>query len=131
MGLNAGSASPAPPIGPALGAKGINIMAFCKEYNASTADRAGSVVPVDIKVFEDKSFTLKLKTAPAAVLIKTAAKISKGSSNPKKQQVGTLSTSQLCEIAENKMVDLNCSNKESALRTVMGTCLGMGVKVDG
>merc|ERR1719387_2546771 len=130
LALDAGKASPAPPVGPALGAKGVNIMAFCKEYNAKTAEKAGTVIPVEITVFEDKSFTFKLKTPPAAVLIKAAAKIDKGSMNSKKQKVGSITMAQVTEIAETKLVDLNCSTVDSAVRTVMGTCANMGVEIE-
>merc|ERR1711879_771357 len=130
LALDAGKASPAPPVGPALGARGINIMAFCKEYNAKTADKIGSVIPVEITLYEDKSFSIKLKTSPASILIKKASGINKGSSNPKQQLVGSLSKEQVEEIAVSKIVDLNCTSTESAIRTVLGTCEGMGVKVD-
>merc|ERR1712224_23910 len=110
LALDAGKASPAPPVGPALGAKGVNIMAFCKEYNAKTADRIGTVIPVELKVFEDKSFSIKLKTPPASILIKKAVGIEKGSPNPKKQLVGTISNNKIEEIASIKLTDLNCTN---------------------
>merc|ERR1712110_674117 len=115
LALDAGKASPAPPVGPALGAKGVNIMAFCKEYNARTADSIGTVIPVELKVFEDKSFSIKLKTSPASILIKKAAGLDKGSSNPKKQFVGTITMNKVKEIALIKLVDLNCTNLESAM----------------
>lgn len=130
LALDAGKASPAPPVGPALGAKGVNIMAFCKEYNAKTAEKIGSVIPVELKVFEDKSFAIKLKTSPASILIKKAASLAKGSANPKKESVGTITMDNVKEIATIKLPDLNCDNIESATRTVLGTCMGMGVKVD-
>merc|ERR1711904_463121 len=130
LALDAGKANPSPPVGPALGAKGVNIMAFCKEYNAKTADKIGSVIPVEITLYEDKSFSIKLKTSPASILIKKASGIDKGSSNPKQQLVGSLSKEQVKEIAVSKIVDLNCTSTESAIRTVLGTCEGMGVKVD-
>merc|ERR1712113_1143912 len=130
IAIDAGKANPSPPVGPALGAKGLNIMAFCKEYNAKTADKLGTVVPVEITVFEDKSFTIKLKTPPTSELIKKAAKIDKGSANPRKQIVGSITLAQVEEIAKIKIPDLNCTNIESAIRTVHGTCANMGVKVD-
>ena len=107
LAIPAGKANPAPPIGPALGQHGVNIMAFCKDYNARTAEKAGLIVPVEISVFEDRSFTFILKTPPASVLIKKAAKIEKGSGNPKVEKVGTITRAQLKEIAEMKMPDLN------------------------
>merc|ERR1712118_7105 len=128
--LDAGKASPAPPVGPALGAKGVNIMAFCKEYNARTADSIGTVIPVELKVFEDKSFSLKLKTPPASILIKKAVGIEKGSPNPKKLFVGTITNNKIEEIASIKLADLNCTDVTSAIRTIIGTCAGMGVKID-
>merc|ERR1712048_1444693 len=128
--VEAGKANPSPPVGPMLGSRGINIMAFCKEYNALTADKIGSVIPVEITLYEDKSFSIKLKTSPASILIKKASGIVKGSSNPKQQLVGSLSKEQVKEIAVSKIVDLNCTSTESAIRTVLGTCEGMGVKVD-
>merc|ERR1711998_314352 len=130
LALDAGKASPAPPVGPALGSKGVNIMAFCKEYNAKTADKIGTVIPVEITVFEDKTFDLKLKTPPASVLIKNAARLDKGSANPKKQQVGSITMAQVEEIAAIKLVDLNCSTMDSAIRTILGTSANMGVKVE-
>merc|ERR1711977_795092 len=114
----------------ALGAKGVNIMAFCKEYNAKTADKVGTVIPVEITVFEDKTFALKLKTTPTSVLIKSAARLDKGSANPKKQQVGSITMAQVEEIAAIKLVDLNCTTMESAIRTILGTTANMGVKVE-
>merc|ERR1712146_6159 len=128
LALDAGKANPAPPVGPALGAKGLNIMAFCKEYNAMTAKEIGSVIPVEITVYEDKSFAIKLKTPPASVLIKKAAKIEKGSANPKKT-VGSITMEQVEKIAKTKLVDLNCTCVESAVRSIIGTCKNMGVEV--
>merc|ERR1711907_80216 len=128
LALEAGKANPSPPVGPALGAKGVNIMSFCKEYNAKTADKIGSVIPVEISVFEDKSFSLKLKTPPAAFLIKQAAKVAKGSAHPKKLFVGTLTAKQIEEIATNKLPDLNCKDIDSAIRTIKGTCSNMGIE---
>ena len=115
LALPAGKANPAPPVGPALGQHGVNIMAFCKEYNAKTADQAGMVVPVEISVFEDRSFTFILKTPPASVLIQKAAGIPKGASQPNKQKVGTITRAQLQEIAQTKMPDLNANDIEAAM----------------
>merc|ERR1712100_583815 len=128
LALDAGKANPSPPVGPALGAKGVNIMSFCKEYNTKTAERAGTVIPVEISVYEDKSFSLKLKTPPASFLIKTAAKVEKGSANPKKEIVGRLTPEQIEEIAKNKLPDLNCTELTSAIPTIIGTCSNMGVQ---
>ncbi|MFP4133348.1 MAG: 50S ribosomal protein L11 [Halothece sp.] len=127
LALPAGKANPAPPVGPALGQHGVNIMAFCKEYNAQTADQAGMVIPVEISVYEDRSFTFTLKTPPAAVLLKKAAGIEKGSSEPNKQKVGAISRQQLQEIAETKMPDLNCDTIEAAMKVVEGTARNMGI----
>jgi large subunit ribosomal protein L11 len=129
LAIPAGKANPAPPIGPALGQHGVNIMAFCKEYNARTADKAGLVVPVEISVFEDRSFTFILKTPPASVLIKKAIGIEKGSGQPNKEKVGTISRDQIKEIAETKMPDLNANDIEAAMRIVEGTARNMGVTV--
>lgn len=129
LALNAGKANPAPPVGPALGQHGVNIMAFCKEYNAKTADQAGMVVPVEISVFEDRSFTFILKTPPASVLIQKAAGIPKGSSQPNKQKVGTITRAQLQEIAQTKMPDLNANDIEAAMKIVEGTARNMGVGI--
>merc|ERR1712157_147035 len=127
----AGKVSPAPPIGPALGSKGVNIMAFCKEYNAKTQDKAGTVIPVEITVYEDKSFTFVLKTPPASVLIKKAAGIKTGSGNPSKEKVGTITMAQLKEIAETKLPDLNCrGDLEAAMAIVGGTASNMGITVE-
>jgi large subunit ribosomal protein L11 len=129
LAIPAGKANPAPPIGPALGQHGVNIMAFCKEYNARTADKAGLVVPVEISVFEDRSFTFILKTPPASVLIKKAIGIEKGSGQPNKDKVGSITRAQLKEIAETKMPDLNANDIEAAMRIVEGTARNMGVTV--
>ncbi|HEY9902616.1 MAG TPA: 50S ribosomal protein L11 [Candidatus Sericytochromatia bacterium] len=129
LALNAGKANPAPPVGPALGQHGVNIMAFCKEYNAKTADQAGMVVPVEISVFEDRSFTFVLKTPPASVLIQKAAGIPKGASQPNKQKVGTITRAQLQEIAQTKMPDLNANDIEAAMKIVEGTARNMGVVI--
>ena len=127
LALPAGKANPAPPVGPALGQHGVNIMAFCKEYNAKTSDKAGFIIPVEISVFEDRSFTFILKTPPASVLIKKAAGIEKGSGQPKTQKVGSINKAQLKEIAETKMPDLNARDIEAAMKIVEGTARNMGV----
>ena len=129
LALPAGKANPAPPVGPALGQHGVNIMAFCKEYNAKTADKAGLVIPVEISVFEDRSFTFILKTPPASVLIKKAAGIEKGASEPNKQKVATITQDQLKEIAQTKLPDLNANDIEAAMKIVEGTAKNMGVKI--
>ena len=129
LALPAGKANPAPPVGPALGQHGVNIMAFCKEYNAKTADKAGLVIPVEISVFEDRSFTFILKTPPASVLIKKAAGIEKGASEPNKQKVATITQDQLKEIAQTKLPDLNANDIEAAMKIVEGTARNMGVKI--
>ncbi|MEA5463313.1 50S ribosomal protein L11 [Leptothoe sp. PORK10 BA2] len=129
LAIPAGKANPAPPIGPALGQHGVNIMAFCKEYNARTSDKAGLIVPVEISVFEDRSFTFILKTPPASVLIKKAAKIEKGSGEPNKTKVGSITRAQLQEIAEIKMPDLNANDVEAAMNIIEGTARNMGVTV--
>ncbi len=131
LAIPAGKANPAPPIGPALGQHGVNIMAFCKDYNARTAEKAGLIVPVEISVFEDRSFTFILKTPPASVLIKKAAKIEKGSGNPKLEKVGSITRAQLREIAETKMPDLNANDVEMAMNIIEGTARNMGVEVKG
>ncbi|HEY9606842.1 MAG TPA: 50S ribosomal protein L11 [Allocoleopsis sp.] len=129
LALPAGKANPAPPVGPALGQHGVNIMAFCKEYNARTADQAGMVVPVEISVFEDRSFTFVLKTPPASVLIRKAAGIERGASQPNKQKVGTITRAQLQEIAQTKMPDLNANDIDAAMKIVEGTARNMGVAI--
>ncbi|MDJ0797487.1 MAG: 50S ribosomal protein L11 [Calothrix sp. MO_167.B12] len=129
LALNAGKANPAPPVGPALGQHGVNIMMFCKEYNAKTADKAGMVIPVEISVYEDRSFTFVLKTPPASVLITKAAKIGKGSSEPNKIKVGSITRDQLKEIAETKMPDLNANDIEAAMKIIEGTARNMGVTI--
>ena len=129
LAIPAGKANPAPPIGPALGQHGVNIMMFCKEYNAKTADKAGLIVPVEISVFEDRSFTFILKTPPASVLIKKAAGIEKGSGEPNKVMVGSITTDQLREIAEMKLPDLNANDVEAAMKIVAGTAKNMGVTI--
>jgi large subunit ribosomal protein L11 len=129
LALPAGKANPAPPVGPALGQHGVNIMMFCKEYNAKTADQVGMIIPVEISVFEDRSFTFILKTPPASVLIRKAAGIERGSSQPNKQTVATISNQQLREIAQTKMPDLNANDIEAAMKIVAGTARNMGVKI--
>ena len=129
LALQAGKANPAPPVGPALGQHGVNIMAFCKEYNARTQDKAGFVIPVEISVFEDRSFTFITKTPPAARLILKAAKLSKGSSEPNKDKIGSLTLSDLKSIAEIKMADLNANTLEQAIMMIKGTCRSMGIEV--
>lgn len=129
LAINGGKANPSPPIGPALGQHGVNIMAFCKEYNAKTADQAGTVVPVEISVYEDRSFTFVLKTPPASVLIKKAAGIERGSSEANRVKVGSITRSQLQEIAQTKMPDLNANDVEAAMKIVAGTARNMGVTI--
>ncbi|MGK7934177.1 MAG: 50S ribosomal protein L11 [Microcystaceae cyanobacterium] len=129
LALPAGKANPAPPVGPALGQHGVNIMAFCKEYNAKTSDKAGMVIPVEISVFEDRSFTFILKTPPASVLIRKAAGIEKGSGQPNKVNVGSITRAQLKEIAETKLPDLNAYTVEAAMNIIEGTARNMGVSV--
>ncbi len=129
LALPAGKANPAPPVGPALGQHGVNIMMFCKEYNARTADQVGMVIPVEISVFEDRSFTFILKTPPASILICKAAGIERGSGQPNKVKVGKINRNQLREIAQTKMPDLNANDVEAAMRIVEGTARNMGVTV--
>lgn len=129
--IPAGKANPAPPVGPALGAKGVNIMQFCQAFNAQTADKGDTIVPVEITVYEDKSFTFVCKTAPAAVLIKQALGIKSGAGIPQLQTVGTLSEEQLRTIAETKMPDLNANTVEAAMEIIAGTARSMGVRIEG
>ena len=127
--IPAGKANPAPPIGPALAGHGINLMAFCKEYNARTSNRMGEVIPAEISVYTDGSFTFILKTPPAAVLLKKAAGVEKGSSEPNREKVGTVTRAQVREIAEIKMKDLNAIDIEGAMRQIEGTARNMGLLV--
>ncbi|XP_021286708.1 50S ribosomal protein L11, chloroplastic [Herrania umbratica] len=130
LALEAGKATPAPPVGPALGAKGVNIMAFCKDYNARTADKAGYIIPVEITVYDDRSFTFILKTPPASVLLLKAAGVEKGSKDPKQEKVGKVTIDQVRAIATEKLPDLNCTSIESAMRIIAGTAANMGIDVD-
>ncbi|ETR74457.1 MAG: 50S ribosomal protein L11 [Candidatus Magnetoglobus multicellularis str. Araruama] len=125
----AGKANPSPPIGPALGQHGVNIMDFCKSFNAKTTDQEGMVIPVIITVFEDRSFTFITKTPPAAILLKKAAKIAKGSGDPKRTKVATVTMPQVEEIAKTKMQDLNANDLEQACKIIMGTARSMGIEV--
>jgi len=129
--VRGGAANPAPPVGPALGAKGVNIMEFCKRFNAATQDQAGKVLPVVITVFTDKSFSFIIKTPPAAVQLLEASKKKKGSSVPNRDKVGTVTWDQIRAIAENKMEDLNAHKVESGMKMVAGTARSMGLVVQG
>ncbi|HLS32177.1 MAG TPA: 50S ribosomal protein L11 [Brevibacterium sp.] len=128
--IQAGAANPAPPIGPALGQHGVNIMEFCKAYNAATESQRGNVIPVEITVYEDRSFTFITKTPPASELIKKAAGVKSGSASPHTDKVGSISADQVREIAEQKMADLNANDAESAAKIVSGTARSMGITVD-
>ena len=127
--IEAGKANPAPPVGPALGQHGVNIMAFCKDYNEKTASQAGTIVPVEITVFEDRSFTYVLKTPPVSELLKKALGVDKGSATQKREKVGELPRDKIREIAEIKLRDLNASDIEAAMRMVEGTARSMGIEV--
>lgn len=127
--LEAGKANPAPPVGPALASHGINIMAFCKEYNARTSNRPGEILPAEITIYTDGSFTFVLRTSPAAVLLRKAAKVEKGSGTPNKDKVGKVTRAQVKEIAELKMKDLNAISLEGAMLQIEGTARSMGITV--
>ena len=129
--IQAGQANPAPPVGPALGAHGVNIMEFCKAYNAATEDQRGNVVPVEITVYEDRSFTFKLKTPPAAKLLLKAANLQKGSGEPNTTKVGSVTWDQCKEIAQTKMEDLNANDLDMGARIIAGTARSMGIEVKG
>ncbi|HET8860685.1 50S ribosomal protein L11 [Marivirga sp.] len=129
--IKGGAANPSPPVGPALGSKGLNIMEFCKQFNGRTQDKAGQVLPVVITIYKDKSFDFVIKTPPAPVLLLDASKKKKGSAEPNRIKVGTVTWDQVKEIAETKMTDLNAFKIESAMRQVAGTARSMGIKVTG
>jgi large subunit ribosomal protein L11 len=129
--IPAGQASPAPPVGPALGQHGVNIMDFVQAYNNATASQAGTIVPVEISIYEDRSFTFITKTPPAAVLLRQAARLEKGSPEPHKEKVGSVTRDQVREIAEIKMPDLNANDIDGAMKIVAGTARSMGITVDG
>ena len=129
--INGGAANPSPPVGPALGSKGVNIMDFCKQFNARTQDKAGKVLPVIITVYSDKSFDFVVKQPPVAIQLKEAAKVQKGSAQPNRDKVGQVTWDQIREIAQDKMPDMNCFTLESAMRMVAGTARSMGISVVG
>ena len=129
--IKGGAANPSPPVGPALGSKGVNIMDFCKQFNARTQDKAGKVLPVIITVYGDKSFDFVIKQPPVAVQLKDAAKIQSGSAEPNRKKVAKVSWDQIREIAQDKMTDMNCFTLEAAMRMVAGTARSMGIYVDG
>ena len=129
--IQAGQANPAPPVGPALGQHGVNIMDFCKAFNAETQDKMGDVIPVEITVYADRSFTFITKTPPASRLILKAAKVPKGSGEPNREKVGVVSESDLRAIADTKMQDLNANTIEQAVEMIRGTCVSMGIEVKG
>jgi large subunit ribosomal protein L11 len=129
LALPAGKATPAPPVGPALGQHGVNIAAFCKEYNAKTGDKGNLIIPVEISVYEDRSYTFIFKTPPASVLLANAAKIKKGSGTPNRVNVGSVTKAQLEEIANIKLPDLNTTKLESAMKIVEGTARNMGISI--
>ena len=128
--IEAGKASPAPPIGPALAAHGINLMGFCKEYNARTSNRLGDIIPAEISIYQDGSFTFVLKSTPAAALLRKAAGVEKGSGEPNREKVGQVTRRQVREIAETKMKDLNAIDIEGAMRQIEGTARQMGIEVE-
>jgi len=129
--IKGGQANPAPPIGPALGSKGVNIMEFCKQFNARTQDKQGELLPAVITIYKDKSFEFVIKTPPAAELLKKAAKIEKGSPEPNRKKVGKVTWQQIREIAEKKMPDLNCYTVEAAMNMIAGTAKSMGLVIEG
>jgi large subunit ribosomal protein L11 len=129
--IKGGAANPSPPVGPALGAKGVNIMEFCKQFNARTQDKAGKVIPVIITVYKDKSFNFIIKTPPVAVQLREVAKVKSGSAEPNRTKVATITWDQVRTIAEDKMPDLNCFTVESAMRMVAGTARSMGIRIKG
>ena len=129
--IKGGAANPSPPVGPALGSKGVNIMDFCKQFNARTQDKAGKVLPVIITVYSDKSFDFVVKQQPVAIQLKEAAKVQKGSAQPNRDKVGQVTWDQIREIAQDKMPDMNCFTLESAMRMVAGTARSMGISVVG
>ena len=129
--IKGGAANPSPPVGPALGSKGVNIMDFCKQFNARTQDKAGKVLPVIITVYSDKSFDFVVKQPPVAIQLKDAAKVKSGSAQPNRSKVGQVTWEQVAEIAKDKMPDLNCFTLEAAMRMVAGTARSMGISVVG
>lgn len=130
LALAAGKATPAPPVGPALGQHGVNIAGFCKEYNAQTQDKAGLIIPVKITIYEDRSYSFILKSPPASVLLAKFANVSKGASEPNRETVGTVTLEQVKEIAQTKMNDLNTNNMDKAVLIIQGTAKSMGIKVE-
>ena len=131
LAIAAGQANPAPPVGPALGQHGVNIMAFCKEFNAATKDQAGLIIPVIITVYQDKSFTLVYKSPPASILLKKAAGVASGSKTPNKDKVGKVTRKQILDIIKMKQKDLNVNSEEAAIRLISGTARSMGIEVVG
>ena len=129
--IKGGAANPSPPVGPALGSKGVNIMDFCKQFNARTQDKAGKVLPVIITVYSDKSFDFVVKQPPVAIQLKEAAKVQKGSAQPNRDKVGQVTWEQIQEIAKDKMADMNCFTLEAAMRMIAGTARSMGINVVG
>ncbi len=127
----AGSANPSPPVGPALGQHGVNIMEFCKQFNAATQAQEGLIIPVVITVYADRSFSFILKTPPASILLKRAAKIAKGAADPKRDRIGTVTMAQVREIAQTKLVDLNCYDVDAAMKIIAGTARSMGIAIEG